>query len=417
MDRILEKKKWYQKKQIWFIIGAIFGLLVLYIIFLSDHSSKLYVETDKITIETVTENIFPDYMAEIGRVHPIQTIYLDAMEAGRVEEIVIEENTMVKEGDIILKLSNPDLNLRIMNSESELAEQINRLRDTKLNMETTQMTLSSRILELRFQLQQDKRDYLNNKLFFEKGLISQEEYMISKEKYELTTSTLELFVNRNTQDSIYRRIQLSQLDESVNRMRENLQLVSEKLENLTVRASISGLLGDINAEVGEQIVQGQRLGVINVLDNYRIQADVDEHYIDRINSGLKASFERNGELYNLEVTKVYTVVTDGTFQVDMNFIDTLPDNIRTGQTYRIKIELGEPITALQIPQGGFFQSTGGQWVYVVDQTGEFAEKRKIKIGKQNPQAYEVIEGLKAGERVIISSYDNFGDAEKLIFKK
>jgi HlyD family secretion protein len=416
MDKILKKKKWYQKKSVWFTIVGIGALVTLYVIFLSDTSSKLNVDLEKITVEEVKKDYFLDYMAEVGTVEPIRTVYLDAMEGGRVEEIVIEEGSMLNKGDVILILSNPMLHLQILNSEANLAEQENFLRNTRVQMEANKLELKRQIVQLKYNIKQQQRDFEKNKLLFEKELISEEEYLVSKENYEYSIESMELLSERRIQDSIYRKLQVDQMEDALYKMRENLLLVRRREDNLRVKAPITGQLGQLDAEIGEQKVQGQRLGFINDLSAYKVMADVDEHYLARVTNGLNAEGDFSGITYQMRIKKVYPQVNNGQFRVDLIFKSNFPDNIRTGQTSRMKIELGESKEALLVPRGGFYQSTGGQWVYLVDRSSNEAIKRDIKIGRQNPTYYEVLEGLEPGEEVITSSYDNFGDVDKLILR-
>lgn len=416
MDRIIENKAKKRRKYYW-IGGSVLVLaLLVWQIFFADHSSKLNVDTDRLTIVEVLQQDFLDYMNANGTVEPIATIYLDAVEGGRIEKILIEEGSMLKEDDVILILSNPDLNLRILTNQASLAEQENRLRDTKIAMEQQRIELRRQIIQLEYDLIRQKRDYNNNKGLFDKGLIAEQEYLLSKENYELSNHTIKLFRERAEQDSIFRATQVVNLEEALDRMRENLSLVKDKLESLKVKAPVSGQLGSLDAEIGQNVTTGFRLGQINVLDDYKIAALVDQHWIDRIKTGLPASIDRNDKIFNLEIKKVYPEVRNGQFQVDLEFTGEKPENIRAGQTYRINIELGQPEIAIQVAKGGFFSTTGGQWIYVVDPSGQFAEKRSIRTGKENPRFYEILEGLEPGEKVINSSYSTFGDNDKLILK-
>lgn len=416
MDRIIENKSKKRKKILWITGGVIVTALVVYQLVWADHSSKLNVDRDKITISEVIEDDFLDYMTATGTVKPIATIYLDAIEGGRVEELYIEEGNMVKEGDIILQLSNPDLNLRILTSQANLAEQENRLRDTKLMMEQQRIELRRQIIMLHVEGSRLKREFDRNKVFFGKGLISEEEYILSDEGLKLSEQTLALFVERASQDSVFRGTQVVNLENALSRMRDNIKLVKDKLESLNVKAPVDGQLGTLDAEIGQTISIGFRIGQINVLDDYKVMAPLDEHWIDRIREGLDGTLERNNQTFSLSITKVYPEVRAGRFEVDMEFSGKKPDNIRTGQSYRIKVELGKPQKAVQILKGGFYSKTGGQWIYVVDPSGEFAVKRDISTGKMNPRYYEILDGLEAGEQVIISGYETFGDNDKLILK-
>jgi len=330
--------------------------------------------------------------------------------------VMIEEGTMVYKDDVILRLSNTNLHLDIMNREANLAEQINNLRNTRLSMEQNKLSLKRQLLDLNYQLSSQKRNYENDINLYEQKYISVREFDESKEKYEYLKKNRELVIENQQADSLFREIQVAQLENSVDQMEMNLEFVRQKLGNLKVKAPVNGLLVSVNAEIGEAIGSGQRLGQIHVLDDYKIRLEIDEHYISRVNSDLVGTFDFNGESFNLHIKKIYPEVRNGRFGVDLVFTDSIPEQIRTGQTFRVKLELGESQMALLVPRGAFYQSTGGQYIFVVDPTGKFAVKRNIRLGRMNPKYYELLEGLKEGEKVIISSYDNFGKAEKLILK-
>ncbi len=416
MDKKIEKKKGLKPKHIiWAVVAIAIGF-ALYNIVLGSSGSVYRAEKDKLTISTVEDGLFNDYITVIGQVEPIYTIYLDVEEGGKVEEIYIEEGEMIKEGDVILRLKNNDLNTQIMNSESQLAYHANELRNTQINIEQQQIYNKRSKFEIDLQVIQKERKYKQFESLYKEDLIAREEYLQAKEDYDLSLKEKELTYEKFVQDSIFRSNQKQNMDESLENMKRNLEMARQRLGNLNVKAPANGQLGLLNAEIGESINRGQRIGMVNILTDFKINALIDEHYIDRVRRNLSASFERNNDSFYLTVKKVYPEVREGQFEIDMVFTDEKPDNIRTGQTYHTKLELGESEKAILIPKGGFFQSTGGQWVYVVNENGTEATKRSIRIGKQNPQYYEVLEGLKAGEKVITSSYDLFGDNDKIIFK-
>ncbi len=416
MDRAIEKKKWPPKKILWVSVGGIIAIIILYNLIFGDHTSKFNVQKERISIEEVQNDYFQDYITQTGTVQPISTIYLDAIEGGRVEELLIEEGTMVEENDVILILSNTNLHLDVMNREANLAEQMNNLRNTRLSMEQNKLSLKRQLLDLDYQLGIQKRNYQNSKNLFEQNYISDKEFEEIEERYVYLSKTRELVIENQEADSLFREIQVAQLENSVDQMQMNLEFVRQKLGNLKVKAPVRGLLVSVNAEIGEAIGRGQRLGQIHVLDEFKIRLEIDEHYISRVNSNLVGEFDFTGNSYGLQIKKIYPEVRNGRFGVDLVFIDVVPDQIRTGQTFRVKLELGESQMALLVPRGAFYQSTGGQYIFVVDPTGKFAIKRDIRLGRMNPRYYELLEGLEAGEKVIISSYDNFGRAEKLILK-
>lgn len=417
MDRVIEKKnRFFSKRNIWIMVATAIAVLVAYNIFFGDKSSKLNVEKDKITIETIEKDVFKDYIAVIGTVEPIKTIFLDAVEGGRVEEIIIEEGNMVEKGDEIMELSSTDLILRISDYEAQAARSINQLREARMSMQRDKINKEEQMIELRKELRRQKRAYQNNKKLYENEHISEEEFKQSEELYQATRKKLELVKEAYHQDSVFREAQISSLEKSVARMEEGLDIVREKLENLTVKAPVNGELATLEPEVGEVITYGTRIGKINILSDYKLNVEIDEHYIARVRRGLTGSFDYTGKNFNLKLTKKYPEVEQGKFTVDMEFVEETPEDINIGQTFRIKLELGQSKTAVLIPRGGFYQSTGGQWVYVVDKSGEFAYKRNIRIGRQNPRYYEVLEGLQPGEKVIVSSYDNFNEVDKLMLK-
>lgn len=416
MDRKIEKKKGLKKKHIYWIVGGLAFVFLLYKAIFSSYTSTLKVEGDKITISTVVSGQFNDYIRVMGQVEPIATIYLDAEEGGRVKERIIEEGAMVNTGDVILKLENRTLHQEIMNSESNLAQKENMLRQTRINFENQRIETKRQLLQSHFDIVKKKRNYEQQKTLYNDKLVSKEDYLRAKEDYEYASEMLKINKLKSENDSMIMVSEMKQLDVDLEKMRQTLQLVYERLDNLNVKAPVAGQLGMLDAEIGQSIGRGTRIGQINVLTNYKVQAMIDEHYIDRVRAGLYASFERQEKKYKLKLKKVYPEVRQGQFKIDMVIDGDKPDNIRTGQTYHINLELGQPENAVLLSRGSFFQSTGGQWVYVLNQSGEFATKRNIRIGKQNPQYYEVLEGLSAGEQVITSGYDNFGDNDKLIIK-
>ncbi len=417
MDRKLEKKnKLFSKRNIWILVGSLVVLLIFYNLVFGDKSSKLNVDTEKISIAEIKKDVFQDYIAVIGTVEPIQTIYLDAIEGGRVEEILLEEGSKLKKGDVILRLSNVNLVLDISNNEAQVARAINELRTARLLMVQQQMNSESQIIETERLKKLQERAYNNNKVLLKDQHISQEEFEQSKEAYDATVKKLSLLLEIQHQDSIFRTIQVESLETSVASLTKNLEIIKDRLESLNVKAPVNGELASLNPEIGEVINYGTRIGIVNILDSYKLRVEIDEHYIARVNRGLVGDFDFAGAQYAGRITKIYPEVQGGRFYVDMIFTEGIPGAIRIGQTSRIKLELGESKQAVLIPRGGFYQSTGGQWVFVIDESGEFAYRKEISIGRQNPRYYEVLSGLEPGEQVIISSYDTFGDVDKLMLK-
>jgi HlyD family secretion protein len=417
MDRKIEKKyRFFSKKTLWIAIGSVIILLIAYSLIFGDKSSKLNVDTEKITIAEIEKDIFQDYIAVIGTVEPFQTVYLDAIEGGRVEEIIRDEGSKLKEGDIIIRLSNDNLILEISNVEAEVTRAVNDLRTARLSMVQQQLSSESQLIETERLFKQQARAFENNKMLYEQKHISYEEFEQSKEQYEASVRKLKLLKEIQLQDSIFRVVQVQSMETSVKSLTDNMEIIKGRLDHLKIRAPIDGELATLNPEVGEVVTYGTRVGTVNILDSYKLRVEIDEHYIARINVGLKGECDFASLPYPGKVVKIYPEVQNGRFYADMLFTDKTPPQIKIGQTSRIKLELGESKEAILIPRGGFYQSTGGQWVYVIDPSGDFAYKRNISIGRQNPRYYEVLSGLEPGEKVVVSSYDNFGNVDKLILK-
>ncbi len=414
MDRPIEKKKGIKKKHIYIGVAALLFIVLLYKAFFGANVSTYRVDAEKVTIETVEKGTFHDYITVTGNVEPIATIYLDAREGGRIEEKVIEEGEMVKKGDVILRMSNPDLTLNILNSEAELAEKSNFLRNTMVTLEQEKLQIKRELLNLEFDIKKKKRAYDQNKALYADSLISKEDYLKAKEDYQFATRSYDLYIERQRQDSIYRSIQVGQMQDNLQNMERNLALIRQRQEFLNVKSPVDGQLTMLDAEIGQSVPKGGRLGQIHVLTSYKVIADIDEHYIDKVKVGLTAILERQGQEFQLKIRKVLPEVRNGRFQVEMVFDGETPDNMRTGQTYYTRLQLGNPKEAILLPRGSFFQETGGQWIFVVSQDGKTAERRNIKIGSQNPKYYELLEGLEPGEKVITSGYDLFGDNERLV---
>ncbi len=416
MDKPIERKKGIRPKHLWYIGLGLAFLLLVYMAFFTDRTSTYKVEKDKLIIETVTQGQFNDYITVTGAVEPISTIFLDAQEGGRVEEKLIEEGAMVKKGDVILKLSNPDLYLNILSSEGQLAEKENFLRNTQITMEQEKLSIKREILNLKYDIERKQRTYQQNELLIRDSLVSREEFIRSKEDLDMAIQSRDLFMERQRQDSLFRSVNVEIIKSDLTNMRKNLSLVKERVKNLDVSAPVDGELGLLTPEIGQSIGKGENMGQINVLTSYKVTAQIDEHYIDRIRAQLTAKLDRQGSEFDLTVRRVYPEVRNGTFRIDMIFQGKMPENIRTGQTYYISLQLGQPKDAILVPIGGFFQETGGQWIFVVDKSGSYAVKRNISVGRKNPKYYEVLDGLQPGEKVIVSGYETFGKNEKLILK-
>lgn len=418
MDRKIEKKKGialaFTKKALPFWGGALLLAFILWLIF-RDDSKKLRIDADNITVSTVTQSEFNDYIRISGQVVPMTTIQISPLEGGVVQQIVTEEGSRVSAGDVILVLSNENLDMQILNSEADLAEKENILRNTMLQMEQQKLSVEQEKLQLQMEAQRNRRTYEAQKALYADGLIAREDYLKAEEDYELSTSRLKLVENRAKQDSLHRSVEINQMRESLDNMRLNMMMIRKRKDNLTIKAPIDGELGLLDVVLGQSVATGSKIGQINNLNSYKIEAQIDEHYIDRITAGLEATFERQSERYQAQIRKVYPEVRDGKFKADFKFVGQQPDNIRSGQTYYLNLQLGQPVEAVLIQRGAFYQKTGGKWIYVLSKDGTKAMRRDIRIGRQNPQYYEVVEGLESGERVITSSYDNFGESDVLVF--
>ena len=418
MDKVIEKKKGiaaaFTKRAVPYWMGCVVVLFIVWLLARDNHS-VLRVNPQTLSMGTVTRGQFNDYIRVTGQVLPMTTIQISPLEGGVVETIVAEEGSKVKKGDVILILNNESLDLQILNAEADLAEKENILRNTMISMEQQKLSLRQDMLQLGVEVRRLKRAYDSSKELYQEKLIAKEEWLKAEEDYLLAIDKLELVKNRSLQDSLYRTVQIEQMEESLQNMRRNMLMIRKRKDNLTIKAPIDGELGLLDVVLGQSISAGTKVGQINNLDSYKIEAQVDEHYIDRVSAGLQAQFERQDEKYNTIVRKVYPEVRDGKFKADFKFDGQQPENIRIGQTYYLSLQLGQPQEAVMIPRGTFYQKTGGRWIYVISEDGSQAIKREIRIGRQNPQYYEVLDGLNPGEKVIVSGYDSFGDNDVLKF--
>ena len=418
MDKIIEKKTgWrvaFTKKALPWWLGALLLVFVIYLI-ARPNNKTLRVDKDTVTISSAVKGEFNDYIRISGRVQPMTTIQLSPQEGGIVEKILIEEGSPVKAGDAILILNNDNLDLQILNSEAELAEKENILRNTQIQMEQQKLDVRQNVLEYGTNVERLRRAYEQQKALYEDKLIAKEEYLKAEEDYNLALQKYNLMTERSRQDSLYRGTQIDRMEESLENMQLNMSMIRRRKSNLIVKAPIDGELGLLDVVLGQSIAAGTKIGQINSVGTYKVEAQIDEHYIDRVVAGLEATFERQGETYSTVIRKVYPEVRDGKFKADFKFDGEQPDNIRSGQTYYLNLQLGQPEEAVIIPRGTFYQKTGGKWIYVVNKDGNKAVKREIRIGRQNPQYYEVLEGLEPGEKVITSGYDTYGDSDVLVF--
>ena len=417
MDRLIEKKRGFQwRKHGLYAAGALLLLAVVGWAVFGNHAATLRVSADDLTMSDVERAEFKDYVRTNGQVMPIQVVQISPEEGGIVVEKVVEEGAAVKKGDVIIRLSNSALDLQILNAEAELAEKQNLLRNTQVAMQQDRLNNQTEQAQLDMDTRRKQRAYEQNRRLYEERLISREAYLQAEEDYELAQRKRSLVSRRLQQDSLYRTVQMDQMEDNLDNMRRNVVLVRGRKEKLEVRSAIDGELGLLAVELGQSITAGQRIGQLNDLSDFKVQAEIDEHYIDRVRQGLTATVSRGDRKFGLQVRKVYPEVRGGRFRCDFVFRGERPAQIRSGQTYYLDLELGRPEQAVMIPRGTFFQTTGGQWIFVLDKGGKKAYRRSIRIGRQNPLYYEVLEGLEPGERVVTSGYEAFKDNEVLELK-
>jgi HlyD family secretion protein len=381
---------------------------------LGDHSPTLKIDARGISIGTAVSDRFNDFVRVDGQVQPVTVVQLSPEEGGIVQEKIIEEGSQVRRGDIIVRLGNSQLDLQILQAEADLAEKQNFLRNTQVAMEQDRLNNQNEKLQLELETTRKQRAFRQQEKLYEEQLTAREDCLQAGEDYELAVRKHALVLERLRQDSLYRTIQVDVMEDNLANMRRNVLLVRERKEHLNIRSQIDGELGLLDVVLGQNVTPGQKIGQINVLSDYKVEALIDEHYIDRVRAGLAAMFERQGASFALAVRKVYPEVREGKFRTDFVFTGERPDNIRSGQTYYINLQLGQPTEGILIPKGAFFQSTGGSWIFVLDADGGKAYRRNIRIGRQNPQYYEVLEGLGAGERVIVSGYESYRDNQVLV---
>ncbi|MCJ7811791.1 HlyD family efflux transporter periplasmic adaptor subunit [bacterium] len=416
MDRKIEKKMWTRKRILMLSAIGLFIFLVFRFVVFGDHSSKYNVQTERITISTVEEAPFQEFIPVTGTVIPIQTVYLDAVEGGQVEKIHLESGSFVEKDDIILTLVNARQSLELQTHETNLIREKNNLRSKYIEIERNRAQHQSNLLDLDFQIKTKKRLFERYSDLYPKGGISLKEYEDAKDDYEYYTQKRALTVQNYKQDSLLQNIQIDNSLISIKQLEQSYELARMNSRNLIVKAPVSGQLTSLIPEPGESVMSGERIGQIDVLDGFKVRVNVDEHYITRIQVGQVGEATYSGQTYRLVIRKIYPEVVGGLFEVDMEFEVGGPEAIRRGQTLQIRLELGDLSNAILMARGGFYQKTGGQWVYVLDPSGSNAVKRSIKLGRQNPQFFEVLEGLVPGDRVITSSYDTYGDIDKLILK-
>ena len=420
MDIRIEKKKGlralFTRRGIPYLAGAVLLVFIVWLL-VRGNSSTLRIDARTISVGTVARGEFNDYIRVTGQVQPITTVQLSPLEAGVVERLVVEEGASVHKGDVLVELSNTSLTLEILNSEAELAEKQNILRNTLISMEQQKLDLRLDKVQLDLDVERKHRTWQQNEELYRSNLIAREDWLQSKEDYELAAKKRELNIERQVQDSLYRTVQIEQMEENLANMKRNMELIRQRIGNLQVKSPIDGEVGLLDVVLGQSVSSGQKIGQVNDLSDYKVEAQIDESYIDRVRAGLDATFERQDTAFTMRLRKVYPEVRNGQFRADFTFVGAHPRNIRSGQTYYLHLELGQPTDAVIIPRGSFYQSTGGAWIYVLAPEGDRAYKRQIRIGRQNPQYYEVLEGLEPGERVIVSGYENYGANDVLILNK
>ncbi|MFT4738586.1 MAG: HlyD family secretion protein [Cyclobacteriaceae bacterium] len=416
MDRKIKKKRFTVKKVLAAGAIVVFAGLILYSFIFAEGGSKLNVEKEKVNIATVKEGDFRQFIPVDGNVMPILTIRLDAIVGGVVEEKYYDGGILVKKGDTILKLSNNMLLQNFVREETQAFILVNSVENTKLGLQRNQFNLRRDLNTLHFQIDAAKDAYERGQPLFKDKIISEQEFLTLKRNYDNLASQREIQIESNKFDSLNAVLQIAQAEQTLLRTKENLSMIKRNLDNLYIKAPISGRLSAVNAEVGESIAPGQNIGQIDDLDGFKIRASIDEHYIARIYDGLDGTFDFAGETYTLTIYKVYPEVQGGLFSVDMGFEAEIPTGIRRGQTLQIGLQLSETISAIQIPRGSFYRTTGGNWIFIVSEDGDYAVRRDIRLGRQNPRFYEVLEGLQPGEKVVVSSYDGYEDKDRLVFK-
>lgn len=417
MDRAIPKKTWTTKR-ILTIAGVVAIIVLIYFAYSqTSGKSRLNVDTERLSISEIKMGSFKEFITVNGIVLPITTIYLDALEGGQIEEIYVEDGAILKKDQPILRLANTDLELSLANQETSVFDVLTQMQNTRNNAEQNTIRQLNQLAEVENALMEAERIYNLNKSLVKDKVIGSQEFKSSENTYTYQIRRLELTKQTLSQDSVTNKQQMEQMNESYKRMQNALRLMRQKVDDLIVRAPVDGQLTSLDAEFGQSKNKGDRLGQIDVLSGFKVRADIDEHYISRVYTGLEAEFTFAGKTYPLRIKKVYTQVTNGRFQVDMEFSDKIPEGIRRGQTLQVRLTLSDETQALLVPKGGFYQQTGGNWIFKVNESGDIAYKNDIRLGRQNPEYYEILEGLKAGDKVITSSYENYGNMQELVLKK
>lgn len=417
MDRIITKKRWNSKRILTIAgVGAL-ALLISASIYFASGKSRLNVDAERVTISEVIKGPFQEFIPVNGTVTPITTIYLDAIEGGRIEEKLVEDGAIVKRGQPILRLSNTDLELSLANQETTVFEVLTQMQNTKNNAVQNTIQQLNQQAEVENALTEAERVYKLNKYLYSEKVIGSQEFKASENNFNYQQSRKKLNDRTLKQDEVSNKQQIDQMAASYARMQNALSLMRRKVGDLVVRAPVDGQLTSLEAEIGQSKTKGERLGQIDVLSGHKVRVDIDEHYLNRVMIGQFGETTVAGKDFQLRIKKVYTQVNNGRFQVDMEFTGSVPENIRRGQTLQIRLTLSDETQAVQVAKGGFFQQTGGNWIFKLDESGKKAYKVDVQLGRQNPEYYEVISGIKPGDKVVTSSYENYGDMQELILKQ
>jgi len=417
MDRIIEKKKWTSKKILTIGLAATFGMFIIYLLFFRDKQSRLYVEKSQLSVAEVKLDRFQEFIPVDGVAYPKTTIYIDAVQGGTIEEVFVEDGANLQKGDPILKLVNADMELQYMDQETRMYDAINNLQNSKVSLERSKFSRQLEIVSLESQIDRVKLDFIRKQQLHKDALISEKEFEDARRDYDLTMKQLQISLELQRLDSVSMVEQSRQINNSIDRMHNNLSLLNKNLQNLVIKSPATGKLSSFSVEIGQTKTAGEHLGQIDMMeDGFKLRANIDERYISTVYIGQEAEFDFAGKTFQLEIMKIYTDVNNGSFQVDLKFTAGEPKEIKRGQTVQLRLKFSSARDAIIVKRGGFFQETGGNWIYVIDPSGEFAVKRSIRLGRQNTNFYEVMEGLQPGEKVIVSSYEAFGKKDKLVFK-
>ncbi|MDX2285624.1 MAG: efflux RND transporter periplasmic adaptor subunit [Bacteroidia bacterium] len=416
MDRVLEKPRRPLRRILIYGGLSVAGLLLIGWFWQQRHTSRLRVSRERLSVGEATQGPFQEYIAVQAEILPVTTRLIDAAEGGLVEEIYRRGGEQVRRGEQLLRLSNPDLELNYMNLETNLLEQADQLRNTRISLEQNTLDLEEQLLQVEADLTAQQQTYERSRRLFQDSVIPEAEFQAAQNPYEYSLRRRELIRKRIYKDSMLRLQQLGQVETSLDLVQRNLGAIQRNLDNLVIRAPLDGQLSAVRVEEGQMVRQGDNLAQIDVLNGYKVRARIDQHYLARIRAGQEGEFVFDGQRVPLRIYKVYPeVLNGGVFEADLEFISQPPAAISRGQNVQARIALGTAEEALMIPRGGFFQRTGGSWVYVLDPGGQAARKRSIRLGRQSDRFFEVLEGLQPGEQVILSGYEAFGDADVLEF--